>query len=464
MQIALNRPQSLAHQALQPGHSVCTPWGRGIGKSWFQRLAWYENVARYDGQQRAGALRSTRGVRIVHLMPTFKACKDIHGALTDEDLGRAGEWGFLGAKIDHTSWKITFPGGSWVQWFGTKEANSARGIRCDVVTADECDDIDPAVMDGIVKPWFSEPWSLRKRLFGGTPRRGRYGLLYQEHKAGLDGNAVRSGATLASADEREQRRAKMLATRFSYHATYRDAPETVDANYVQEVRADLEMTGKLAVFEREWECNFDSAEGLVYAVFDETFHVRPAPNVAFTEFLVGMDHGYEDPGVILVAGVVGNGRDATIYLLEEVYKSKQPTSWWVARAGEINRKYGGRWYVDPSRPDVIADLRKIGCRFGEVDNSIEPGIQAVVDRLAIRRVDSVVGGEEKFARMYVHPQCVNTIAEFGKYRRQRNPQNRDEFLDTPVDKYNHAMDSARYLTLGRFGKTPSSRSEYGAGF
>ncbi|MDG4916367.1 hypothetical protein, partial [Mesorhizobium sp. WSM4983] len=85
----------------------------------------------------------------------------------------------------------------------TKEANSARGIRCDIVTADECDDIDPSVMDGIVKPWFSEPWSLLKRLFGGTPRRGRYGLLYQKHKAGLDGNAVRSGATPASADERD---------------------------------------------------------------------------------------------------------------------------------------------------------------------------------------------------------------------------------------------------------------------
>jgi hypothetical protein len=159
MQIALNRPQSLAHQALQPGNSVCIPWGRGVGKSWFEREVWYENVARWDGVIREGTSRGLsyrqRGVRIVHIMPTFKACKDVHQEKVEQELlGRGTDWEFLGAKVDRTRWHFSFPGGSWIQWFGTREANSARGIRCDIVTADECDDIDPGVIDSIVDHLF----------------------------------------------------------------------------------------------------------------------------------------------------------------------------------------------------------------------------------------------------------------------------------------------------------------------
>ena len=52
--VALNGPQSRAYELLQPGASVCTPWGRGVGKSWFMRRLWYLSVAEHDGKIREG--------------------------------------------------------------------------------------------------------------------------------------------------------------------------------------------------------------------------------------------------------------------------------------------------------------------------------------------------------------------------------------------------------------------------
>lgn len=204
--VALNGPQTKAHQVFGPDRNICLPWGRGIGKSHFMRLLWYLSVAQHDGKRRFGfrnGLRTeTRGVKIVHIQPTFKSIKDVHADLADQEVYKS--WAFLGGRINHSEWKISFPGGSWIQWFGMKEANAARGIRCDFVTADEGDDIDLGAIQAVVKPWFSAPWSLRQFVVGGTPRRGRYGLLYSMHEAGA---------------------IKHTPKCYSFHATYKDAPE-----------------------------------------------------------------------------------------------------------------------------------------------------------------------------------------------------------------------------------------------
>ncbi len=465
MEICLNRPQALAHQRLTTGNRVCAPWGRGIGKSWFERAAgWYEQVARWDGVERAGAIDRMHGVRIVHLMPTFKACKDIHKEKTDAELlGRGAAWSFLRPKVDRTSWHFSFPGGSWIQWFGAREADASRGIRCDVVTVDEADDTDPQVLDAVVAPWFSEPWSLRILLLGGTPRRGRYGLLYREHKAGLDGNAARLlPASLVAALPEDERQAKLAARRaFSFHATWRDAPETVDPVYVAAERARLYASGQGAVYLREWECNFDSAEGLVYSMWDEAVHVRrPDPKTRWAEVLVGVDHGWEDPGVMLVIGVAGAGRDAVCHVLEETYEPHQLEGWWIERAKAIRAKYpSARWYGDPSRPDRLAAIaRGAGVRWADTNNAIEDGVSAVADRMATRPDPEDADGKRRFARLYIAPECSKTRWELVNYRRKRDSRNADRFLDDIEDKNNHAMDALRYPIFSRFGGAVVRRS------
>ena len=438
---------------MAPRTTTAIPWGRGCGKTTFTLLLWAMLVAEHDGKSRSPS--GKRGVRIVHLMPTFKQFRDVYAELIEEMVNAppegmkpsslSGLFHALGAKLNRTTWHISFPGGSWIQPFGTKEANRSRGLRCDVATVDEADDVEASVIDGIVQPWFSEPWSLGILLVGGTPRRGRHGLLYREHLAG------------------QQQR----AGHFSYHATYRDVPEYVSREHVERVKADTPP----AIFAREWECDFDSAEGLVYSMFDESFHVRTAPAGPWDEVLVGVDHGWEDPGVFLFAGVQGHGRDAIVWVFAEVYEQHKEESWWVAKAKEARERHARwpmRWYGDPSRPDRIRALSNgASVRFHETNNAIEDGVSAVVDRMIVRVTESGSGDSaqvQKRARLYIDPSCRNLIWELRNYKRKPDPTNRDRYLEAIEDKNNHACDALRYLTFSRFGKPAATVITSGAGY
>lgn len=362
------------------------------------------------------------GVRIIHLMPSLAQAKKVHAGLMMAEL--AGAFRFLGATVNKTEWRIEFPGGSYIQWVSLEQGAGIRGIRCDVITCDECDDIDPDVFDAIALPWLSEPHSLAMVFLSGTPTRGRQGLLYKKFRMGQDGAPGHD----------------------SGRATYRDVPEYCDVERIERDRPYMDP----ALFAREYLADFDSAEGLVYPMFSTDIHVRePHPNARPTEILIGVDHGWEDPGVFLVALVFGSGRDAVVHCVEEVYQSKQVQTWWVDKARELAARYpGAKWFADPSRPDSIEALRT-GARvqIRPADNAIEGGVSAMADRLAVRmRPDG-----SRYTRFLVSPQCKNTIAEFGRYRRKRDPRNPNAILEAIEDKHNHAMDSARYLVVSRFG-------------
>lgn len=442
--------QTRAHKAFVPGTTVCLAWGRGIGKSFFQRLAWYLLVAQWDGVRREGAKKP--GIRIVLLMPTLEQAKKVHADLMLDEL--ENDWAFLGGKVNRTTWRVTFPGGSWIQWVSAERAALIRGLRCDIVSVDEADDIDPELLASVSLPWFSEPFSLKMLMIGGTPRRGRYGLLYAAYKY---------WPSLAHWQEQfpgDVEKARRFASKHaSFHATAYDAPKLVDPDYVEEVR------GKTApeIFAREWLCDFDAAEGLVYPMFDESFHVRrPPKDVVWRDIVVGADHGWEDPGVLLIGGVVGSGRDAELWLLKEVYAKHRESSWWEEQVRGIVGPYPrALFFGDPSRPDVLSAWGKLGARVQETDNSIEPGVMAVADRMVIRQ-----RGEheprQRFSRLYISPDCRMTIRELGMYRRKRDTRNPDVILDAIEDKNNHAMDALRYLTVGYFGRVPAGRN-LGAG-
>lgn len=434
LRLRLNQPQSRAYRLVGPGRTVVLPWGRGVGKGWFLRNTTWLDVARYDGVERPG-VPGAKGIRVVALMDHLKHFRDVHGDLIERELRE--EWAFLGGKIDRTTLRVNFPGGSWLQPFPASEhaSKAGRGIRCDKVLVDECDDVDIDVFQSVAQPWFSEPWSLKMRLVGGTPRRGRHGLLYYLHRLGK-----------SDAPEHES-----FAT---VHGTHADCPETVDPRTVAEARAILPAP----VFRREWECDFDSAEGLVYDGFDEAFHVRePDPQAHYSAHLVGVDWGYADPGVFLLAGVVGHGADAVVHVLAEVYATGEVLSFWSEQARLIQARHPtAAWWCDPSRPDAIRTLRaSAGVDARAADNALDDGVSRVADLVSIR------GQEPKrWARLYVAPRCKNLLREFGEYRRRRDPRARDIYLDSIEDKNNHAMDALRYLCHNHFGRPERKRVEW----
>lgn len=447
--IVLNRPQSRAMRSIAPGHTLTLAFGRGVGKSWFIRRLAYTLIGQWEHRERKTAEGTIRGVRLVFLLPTFKQFRDVHARGLLNELGN--EYAFLGAHVDRTTFTVTFPGGSTIQVFPASEhgGQRARGIRADVVMLDEADDIDAAVFDSVVTPWFTEPWSLKIRIASGTPKRGRHGLLFRLFDAGRKGDRVRAGDT----EGLDVEEASALRTFFSVHATYRDAPGNVDQRTVELARVTMPQ----AAFEREYDCNFDSGEGLVYP-FDEAFHVQDEPPLeSFREFHIGIDFGWNDPAVLLLSGVQGHGEDATVWALDEEYESEVPNHEWDRRLLEMVRRVApyGRVTIwpDPSRPERASDFRTMGLTVGQTDNDILPGIGRVAELMFVRKVES---SDVRWSRLYISRRCKNLVTELGKYRRKRFADG--SFDEMPEDKFNHACDALRYLVMGRFGRSPNYRT------
>lgn len=449
----LNLPQLQAYSAIGPGLTGFWGFGRGVGKSFLKRFAWWNAVLTYDGKIRRvtvnGVTFLRKGVKIGALMPTLKQFKDVHADDIENELSPDGPWGFLGGKYNRSSGVVTFPGGSIVRPFPAAEHNSkkGRGFRCDIADLDECDDIAADTYDSIVQPWLSAPWSLNIKLLSGTPTRGRHGLWYRTREMGRIGERLRAGATPEEVGL-DAETADAYRKIFSFVATFRDAPETVSP----EAAALAKATTPPSTFAREWESDPDAGEGLVY-VFTEENVAEPPPGTIFSEILIGCDHGYEDPGVLLLIGVVGSGNDAVCYVLEEIYEQHRIESWWIERVALWAAQYPNHsFFGDPSQPSRLNAYKRVGARVKDVDNSISEGISAVADRLFFRtRTD-----DSRVARLYVSRRCPNTIRELGLYRNKRDRRT-GAFIDEPDDRDNHAPDALRYAIFNRFGPASSAR-------
>jgi hypothetical protein len=444
--IRLDRLQSKARRLIRPGRIITFPWGRGSGKTYFDGAYIHERAL----------LAPNRHIGL--LMPTLKQARAVFWpGLLQDYYGPLKP--FLRKRPNLTELVAEYANGSRLTTWGAENANAMRGQRFDDLVQDETDDIDPDIDRAIVEPTFSKSGLRATWLKTGTPKRGRYGSLYLGYRRGQAGTPERAALEGAGLDPN-----RYVSLLFRSN----ESPQ-VDQKWLDLVRRDLIASGRITTYLREYECDFDAAEGLVYSMFEQGLHVaEPDYGVPWNEILVGVDHGFSDPGVILPAGVTGNGRDATVHVLEEVYQTEKDTTWWCDRAAEIAWKYRAfrqRWYADPSRPDRIADFRRvIRERHSEIadrisiqqaENDIDQGISAVADRLMPREDED----GRRYARLYISPRCTNTLAEQAKYRRRQDPANPERFLDEIIDKDNHGMDALRYLVFTRFGGPDRIRHE-----
>lgn len=436
IQIKFTRPQTWAHQAFNPANdepvTVTLPWGRGSGKSEFERLEGIHlTVAKHFGKVRANAMRPFKGVRIIGLCPTLKQFRDVHANALISQLNN--EWAPFGGEINKSTLRIAWPDGSWFQPMPAASASSMRalGMRADVVLLDECDDIPKEVFETVILPWFTEPWSLGKILAAGTPRNGRNGLLWHLHSMGI-----------STDPDHAQYHSKI--------ATWRDSPEIVSKRLIDRARRDMSPE----IFSREYEVNFDSVTGVVYPGFDPAFHVREPPgHMHFHRYVLGVDHGTEHPGAMILVGIAGYGDERIAWVLEEDVASHRDNPIWdqIARTKYAPRV--DRAYADPSRPDRIADLRRTGLNMQPADNSVASGIARVASLLMRRGRDTDDEGTsiKQWARLYVHPKCGNTIAGFRNYKRKPDNSQPGKFLDDVIKLHDDEMDALRYALMGEFG-------------
>lgn len=353
--------------------------------------------------------------------PTLKQGKLNHLDLMEDEL--SGPWKHLGGKLDRQTTTWRFRNGSTIQFYGCVPKPS-RGPRFDLICADECDDIDKSLFHGVIEPWLSATWSKQIMILGGTPTRGRFGLLYEQ--------AVKFGQDPAY---------PMHQTVFS---TALDSPEITSPEAV----AKAFSTTPRPLFNREWLCDFDSGNGMVYPMFSHEHHVREKPeNVHAHRHITGGDYGYRDPTVFIPIAQCGAGNDAIFYARNEYYRPGMLPSFNREQAIHFSQMYPGPWHYDPSRPEIIAEYRNLGIDIQGAKNSIIEGVALVADYLNI--IEDEDGS--RHSRLYIDPKCVETIREFETYRRREDPRNPGKFMEEIVDKNNHAMDAIRYAMYSEFG-------------
>jgi PBSX family phage terminase large subunit len=183
---------------------------------------------------------------------------------------------------------------------------------------------------------------------------------------------------------------------------------------------------------------FIAHQGLVYEEFSQDRHVVTDRPNGFREVVCGVDWGYANPGVMLVAGMDGDGR---LYVLTERYQRQMRIEEWANVALDLRDDYGVSQFVcDPSEPDYIRALQQVGVKATAANNTVMTGIQAVKHRLATET--PTAAGD--LARLVMHRSCANLISEFEQYQWR---ENRDGMQDAPVKANDHAMDALRYLVM-----------------
>lgn len=211
---------------------------------------------------------------------------------------------------------------------------------------------------------------------------------------------------------------------------------------------------------REIYAKFNVFHGQVYEEFDRSIHcvdIRPVdlarrlfvvtyPNgeereVTFKRYIGGMDHGWNDPAVLLVFGCT----DEDYYLIEESYR-QQTNVLVVDDQGKLEDCLVKRYlelqknfpmdviWADPSEPEDISTYRRYKLPVYPAENAIGPGI---------RRVSSLYKVKESSGRpnLYIARTSVETIKETGNYKYK---EQNGIMLEEPVDKDNHTQDAKRY--------------------
>lgn len=185
-----------------------------------------------------------------------------------------------------------------------------------------------------------------------------------------------------------------------------------------------------------------AAEGRVYPEFSRESHVVTSNDYRerqFKRYVAGADSGWKNPRAVLVAGITGSG---DIYVLDEFYEQRtgiEAVAEWAERRGW--KKKLGRCHHDPSEPEEIEKLTKLGIQTEKGINDIVPGISKVSEFIQ-------EGGRD----LYISSNCENLIAEFLSYQ---YPDDDEE--EQPIKEDDHLMDALRYMIMGTNTSKTSAR-------
>ena len=204
------------------------------------------------------------------------------------------------------------------------------------------------------------------------------------------------------------------------HTTYLDNLENLSPEFLKEVE-DMKINNpeKYAhVVIGRWA---DVAEG---AVFKKWGIVKEFPREC-KKVGIGQDFGFtNDPSAAVRCGIIDN----RLYVDELFYETDMLSSAIANRLKPFSMKV----FADSQDPRLIQELKNRGVNIYPVDKF--PGsIKAGIDKI-------------KDMEFFVTERSYNLITELRKYVWDKDKDG--NYINEPVDEYNHLMDAIRYYVLG----------------
>lgn len=143
---------------------------------------------------------------------------------------------------------------------------------------------------------------------------------------------------------------------------------------------------------------------------------------------VGMDFGFTNDLSTIVCSIL-NENDKTLHIFD-VWGSTNKTNKELAQIIKNKNLAKSVIVADSSEPKSIVELRQAGI---------------VRVKASVKGPDSVLHGIQRLQQyeIIVHPSCEGIIEEFENYCWQKD-KSTGEYINKPVDKFNHYIDALRY--------------------
>lgn len=209
------------------------------------------------------------------------------------------------------------------------------------------------------------------------------------------------------------------------HTTYKDNPH-LPQEYIDSLLR-LERTNP-AYYKIYVMGDFATLDKLVFPV--KTVRLVSQEEVKDLLFWIGMDFGYTNDPTAITWGYCDNANHC-LYITGE-YNKKGMTNDVIAATITDLGFAKERIIADAAEPKSIAELRRLG-------------INRIIG--AVKGPDSVKNGIDRIQRydIIIDERCTNTIEEFDNYTWIKDKKT-GEYINQPVDTFNHHIDSIRYGT------------------
>lgn len=150
------------------------------------------------------------------------------------------------------------------------------------------------------------------------------------------------------------------------------------------------------------------------------------------EFWCGMDFGYVNDPTAITWGFYE--RDKRILYIYGEFNEKNLTNDILAEHIKRLGLSKERIVADCAEPKSIEEIRRLGITH---------------IRACVKGADSVLNGIDKLLRckIIIDERCVHTLEEFDNYTWCKDKWT-NEYINVPIDAYNHHIDSIRYGTQG----------------